>query len=137
MKTHLLYLLFIMGFPVVTFTQNTVVKGSVLDGTSGAPILGVIITIENTLLSTTTDAEGRFTLTQELPLGEHILKLEKNRTISEKADQISRKSLWIKIVLRHLVISATSARAVAFIPSVSKNISSENRPIRKAAIIES
>lgn len=86
-----------MGFPVVTFTQNTVVKGSVLDGTSGAPILGVIITIENTLLSTTTDAEGRFTLTQELPLGEHILKLEKKGYLSKRYPIIINKSQTLDI----------------------------------------
>ena len=55
MKKHLQCLLFIAFLPLMALAQQTVVTGSVLDGTSGEPIPDVTITIENTLLSKKSD----------------------------------------------------------------------------------
>ncbi|MDX1470205.1 MAG: carboxypeptidase-like regulatory domain-containing protein [Flavobacteriaceae bacterium] len=57
--------------------QNTIVKGSVLDGTTGNPIPDVTISIEETSISTQTNAEGEFIFSSGLPLGEQVLRLEK------------------------------------------------------------
>lgn len=66
-----------MAFSLISFAQQTVVKGSVLDGTTGEPIPDVTVTIEGTDLILTTDAKGEFSFTSNIPLGEQVLKIEK------------------------------------------------------------
>lgn len=73
------YLFFLLGI-LSTFTlvaQQTTVKGSVKDAVTDEPIPDVTVTIEKSLLSEQTDGFGQFTFTSEIPLGEQILKIEK------------------------------------------------------------
>ena len=77
MKSQLLWFLFILFFPVVVLSQQTTVKGSVLDELSGRPIPNVTVSIENTSLSIKTDADGTFIFLNKLPLGEQVLRVEK------------------------------------------------------------
>jgi len=77
MKKSFLLFLFGMAFSLSSFAQQTLVKGSVLDGTTGEPIPDVTVTIEGTELSMTTDAKGEFTFLSNVPLGEQMLKIEK------------------------------------------------------------
>ena len=78
--------IFLLGiFSVFTaVAQKTVVKGSVIDGMNHEPIPHVTITIEETLQTSLTDAEGKFSFTSNVPLGEHILKVEKSGYISKR-----------------------------------------------------
>ncbi|MBA6151764.1 TonB-dependent receptor [Gelidibacter maritimus] len=78
--------IFLFGiFSVLTgAAQETIVKGSVIDGITYAPIPNVSITIEETLQTTLTDPEGEFILTSNLPLGEHILKVEKTGYLTKR-----------------------------------------------------
>ena len=66
-----------MAFSLSSFAQQTLVKGSILDGTTGEPIPDVTVTIEGTELSMTTDAKGEFSFLSNVPLGEQMLKIEK------------------------------------------------------------
>ncbi|RXJ52531.1 TonB-dependent receptor [Gelidibacter gilvus] len=77
---------FLFGiFSVFTATaQETIVKGSVIDGTTNVPIPNVVITIEETLQITHTDAEGQFNFTSNVPLGEQILKVEKAGYVTKR-----------------------------------------------------
>lgn len=59
------------------FAQETVVKGSVIDGSTYQPISGVVITIEDSALTSKTDEDGQFSFRSDLPFGEQFLKLEK------------------------------------------------------------
>ena len=77
MKKSFLLFLFGMAFSLSSFAQQTLVKGSVLDGTTGEPIPDVTVTIEGTELSMTTDAKGEFSFLSNVPLGEQMLKIEK------------------------------------------------------------
>ena len=77
MKKSFLLFLFGITFSLMSFAQQTVIKGSVLDGTTGEPIPDVTITIEETGQTTKTDAKGEFSFTQNVPLGDQILKVEK------------------------------------------------------------
>ncbi|WP_289044523.1 carboxypeptidase-like regulatory domain-containing protein [uncultured Olleya sp.] len=73
------YLFFLLGI-LSTFTlvaQQTTVKGSVKDAVTDEPIPDVTVTIEKSLLSEQTDGFGQFTFSSEIPLGEQILKIEK------------------------------------------------------------
>ncbi len=77
MKRCFSLFLFGMAFSLLGFTQQTLIKGSVLDGTTGDPIPDVTITIEETGQTKKTDAKGEFSFTENVPLGEQVLKLEK------------------------------------------------------------
>ena len=77
MKKSFLLFLFGIAFSLTSFAQQTVVKGSVLDGTTGEPIPDVTITIEETGQTKKTDGKGEFSFTQNVPLGEQVLKIEK------------------------------------------------------------
>ncbi|WP_179009279.1 TonB-dependent receptor [Winogradskyella forsetii] len=77
MKKSFLLFLFGIAFSLTSFAQQTVIKGSVLDGTTGEPIPDVTITIEETGQTVNTDARGEFSFTENVPLGEQVLKVEK------------------------------------------------------------
>ncbi len=76
MKKSFLLFLFTITASLMGFAQ-TIVKGSVLDGTTGEPIPGVTVTIEGTEMTATTSASGEFSFTLNVPLGEQVLKVEK------------------------------------------------------------
>lgn len=69
--------MFAMFSVLTSFAQDTIVKGSVLDGTTGEPIPGVTITVEETGQLVKTDANGEFQFPGIVPLGEQVLKVEK------------------------------------------------------------
>nr|WP_321221487.1 TonB-dependent receptor [uncultured Psychroserpens sp.] len=77
MKKSFFILLFGIFSVLTSFAQETIVKGSVLDGTTGEPIPDVTITIEETGQSIKTDAKGEFQFPGIVPLGEQVLKIEK------------------------------------------------------------
>ncbi|MEM1001284.1 MAG: TonB-dependent receptor, partial [Bacteroidota bacterium] len=77
MKKRLECLFLLLLLSVAGWTQQTIVKGSVLEGTTLEPLPDVTISIENTFLSIKSDANGLFIFSNNLPLGEQILKLEK------------------------------------------------------------
>ena len=83
MKKSLFIYLFGL-FSVFTAMSQTVVKGSVLDGTTNEPIPDVIISIEETLLTTQTDSKGEFSFTNDVPLGEQMLKVEKRGYVTKR-----------------------------------------------------
>lgn len=61
-----------------SFAQEPVLHGRILETNSSEPINDVLINIQNTIFSTTTDEEGMFFFSQEtLPQGEQILKISK------------------------------------------------------------
>lgn len=80
------FMIFVFGiFPVLSFAwQQTVVKGSVIDGATYQPLHNVAITIENTSQTTATDLEGKFSFTVNIPLGEQILKVEKAGYVTKR-----------------------------------------------------
>ncbi|MGV8815710.1 MAG: carboxypeptidase-like regulatory domain-containing protein [Gelidibacter sp.] len=91
--------IFLFGFFSV-FTaaaQETVVKGSVIDGMNHEPIPNVTITIEETLQTSQTDAEGKFSFTSNVPLGEHILKVEKRGYITKRFPIIINEGQTLEI----------------------------------------
>ena len=77
MRKSFFILLFAMFSVLTSFAQDTIVKGSVLDGTTGEPIPGVTITVEETGQLVKTDANGEFQFPGIVPLGEQVLKVEK------------------------------------------------------------
>lgn len=81
---HGTFFLFGMFSVFTAVSQQTTIKGSVIDGTTHEPIPNVIITIEEPLQTTETDAKGEFTFNTNIPLGEQILKLEKSGYVTKR-----------------------------------------------------
>ena len=77
MKKSLLIFLFGLFSVCTAIAQQTTVKGSVKDAASQEPLPDVLVTIEGTEISTTTDATGAFIFDAVLPLGEQVLRLNK------------------------------------------------------------
>jgi hypothetical protein len=77
MKKIMLYFLFGITFSFSSFAQQTVVKGRVLDGTTGQPIADVTVSIEESNQILKTNKNGEFSFIANMPLGEQILKIEK------------------------------------------------------------
>ncbi|MGJ8591634.1 MAG: carboxypeptidase-like regulatory domain-containing protein [Aquaticitalea sp.] len=76
MKKSFLILLFGL-FSIAAAISQTVVKGSVIDGASDEPIPSVTVMIEGSTLTAQTDANGEFSFTENIPLGEQVLVIEK------------------------------------------------------------
>ncbi|HBC02606.1 MAG TPA: TonB-dependent receptor, partial [Aequorivita sp.] len=75
------FMVFFSGFSM--FAQETVITGRVLDTNSSEPIPDVEVSILNSIFSTTTDAEGIFSFSQQsLPQGEQVLVLLKSGYVS-------------------------------------------------------
>ena len=62
---------------MTSFAQQTKITGSVKDAVTNEPLPNVEITIEETGQTTKTDANGRFDFSNNVPLGEQVLKLTK------------------------------------------------------------
>ncbi len=62
----------LQAFNVVRGAQD--VSGRIVDATTGAPLSGVVVSVEGTTISTRTDADGYYVL-HDVPSGEHTLVL--------------------------------------------------------------
>ena len=78
MKKSFLFFLFGVFSTFTMLAQQTIVKGSVKDAVTNEPIPNVTVTIEESNLTTQTDGFGQFVFDQNLPLGEQIIKIERD-----------------------------------------------------------
>lgn len=103
------FMIFIFGIvPVFSFAwQQTMVKGSVIDGTTYQPLHNVTITIENTSETKETDSNGKFSFTENVPLGEQILRVEKRGYITKRFPIIVNEGQTIDISDMTLDIDVT------------------------------
>jgi hypothetical protein len=76
-KNFIITLLLGALFTLSSYAQQTQITGSVKDAVSNDFLPNVTITIEETNQTTKTDANGTFRFTQNVPLGEQVLKLTK------------------------------------------------------------
>lgn len=93
-------LTFIILFGIFSFSghsQETLVRGSVIDAVSFQPILNVTISLEDTSLSTLTDVQGEFIFSFNVPLGEQILKISKMGYTTKRFPIIVNEGLTVDI----------------------------------------
>ncbi len=84
MKQTFINLMFGIFIVLNAFSQETTVKGSVIDATSSAPIPDVTVSIEGSNFTTTTDGFGTFNFSGEIPLGEQVLNISKDSYITNR-----------------------------------------------------
>ena len=97
MKKSFFIFLFGIFFVHASFSQETVVKGSVIDAASTEPIPDVTVSIEGTDLTTNTDGLGMFSFMGEIPLGEQILNLLKQGYITNRYPIVVNKGQTVNI----------------------------------------
>lgn len=64
--------------------QQTIINGSVKDELTFEPLPDVTVTIEKSILTTQTDALGVFIFSENIPLGEQVLKILKTGYITKR-----------------------------------------------------
>lgn len=66
------------------YAQTTLVRGSVKDAVSQEPLANVIVLIEESNQSITTNKKGVFIFQEKVPLGEHVLNISKQGYIAKR-----------------------------------------------------
>ncbi|WP_439152435.1 TonB-dependent receptor domain-containing protein [Winogradskyella sp.] len=126
MKKSFLLFLFSMAFTLTGFAQQTIVKGSVLDGTTGEPIPDVTITIEETGQTRKTDSKGEFSFTQNVPLGEQVLKVEKVGYVTKRYPIIVNEGQTVDISGMTLDFDSSDKKDLFIISISDANLNSED-----------
>ncbi|BAO75386.1 carboxypeptidase regulatory-like domain-containing protein [Winogradskyella sp. PG-2] len=126
MKKSFLLFLFGIAFSLTSFAQQTTVKGSVLDGTTGEPIPDVTITIEETGQTLKTDAKGEFSFSQNVPLGEQVLKVEKVGFVTKRYPIIVNEGKTVDISGMTLDYDQSDKKDLFIISISDDNLNSED-----------
>ena len=96
-KTHMkqvALVLLLLAVPAMAVEVETVIQGQVLDSGSRTPVNRAEVTLIDTGLRTTTDAQGRF-IFRTVPIGKHVLEVTRvgyNRLVSKALEEIGRAS---------------------------------------------
>jgi hypothetical protein len=126
MKKSLLLFLFGIAFSLISFAQQTLVKGSVLDGVTGDPIPDVTITIEETGQTKRTDAKGEFSFSQNVPLGEQVLKVEKVGYVTKRYPIIVNEGQTVDISGMTIDFDSSDKKDMYTISISDDNLNSED-----------
>ena len=110
MKKSLIILLFGVFSSFAMVAQNTIIKGSVIDATSSEPIPDVTITIEETKQTTLTNGFGEFIFSENVPLGEQVLKISKPGYVTKRYPIIVNEGQTVNITDMILDADTSSAQ---------------------------
>ncbi|MEH6536954.1 MAG: TonB-dependent receptor [Psychroserpens sp.] len=125
MKKSFFIILFGLFSVFTSFAQETIIKGSVLDGTTGEPIPDVTITIEETSQSVETDANGEFQFKTIVPLGEQVLKVEKEGFVTKRYPIVVNEGQTVDI--SGMTLDFDNGNSDSFVISISDdNLNSED-----------
>ena len=124
-NTRILFLLSIF-LCLYGYSQQTIVKGSVLDDNSGDPIPDVTITIENTLLIQKTDAKGEFIFSVNLAIGDQVLKIEKAGYVTKRYPVIINEGQTVDISGITLGYDQSDKKDLFIISISDDNLNSED-----------
>lgn len=111
---------------LTSFAQDTIVKGSVLDGTTGEPIPDVTITIEETGQSVKTDTQGEFQFPGVIPLGEQMLKVEKVGYVTKRYPIVVNEGKTVDISGMTLDYDSSDKKDLFIISISEDNLNSED-----------
>jgi hypothetical protein len=110
MKKSLFILLFGVFSSFVMVAQSTIIKGSVKDAASSEPMSDVTITIEETQQTTLTDGLGEFIFSDNVPLGEQVLKISKQGYVTKRYPIIVNEGQTVNITDMTLDVDITDAQ---------------------------
>ncbi|AUC74446.1 carboxypeptidase regulatory-like domain-containing protein [Olleya sp. Bg11-27] len=121
-----LFFLFVMLANNALLAQDTLVKGSVNDAITNLPIVGVIVTIEDSSLSTRTDDFGQFRFHENIPLGEQVLRIEHLQYITKRYPIIINEGQTIDIQDMVLTFNVVDNKALYVISISDDQLNSED-----------
>ena len=107
-KTHMkqvALVLLLLAVPAMAVEVETVIQGQVLDSGSRTPVNRAEVTLIDTGLRTTTDAQGRF-IFRTVPIGKHVLEVTRvgyNRLVSKALEVESGKTVDLTLEISRLV----------------------------------
>ena len=107
MKKPFFIFLFGIFTSLTMVAQETIVKGSVKDAVTYAPLPDVTITIEETQQTTKTNALGEFIFTTNIPLGEQVLKISKQGFLTKRYPIVVNEGKTVNITDMTLDIDVT------------------------------
>ena len=115
-----LFTFILLSIALHTFSQNAIIKGSILDDSNAAALPGVNIIIKELKLSTTSDSEGKFTFKNVKP-GIYDVEFSfigyKSKIVSEviatanETTELNSTIEEVKNTLEEVVITKTKAKA--------------------------
>ena len=126
MKKSLLIFLLGIFSAFTSYAQETIVKGSVLDGVTGEPIPDVTITIEGTSISTTTDGNGEFQFETIVPLGEQVLIIEKIDYVTKRYPIVVNEGQTVDISGMTLDYDSSDKKDLFIISISEDNLNSDS-----------
>jgi len=106
-KSYFIFLIAILSTFIIS-AQQTLIKGSVKDAVTLEPINGVLIIIEETQQSTTTDDLGEFIFSSNVPLGEQVLNLFKIGYLPKRYPIVVNQGKTVNITDMTLEIDASA-----------------------------
>ena len=109
MKKKLLIFLFGFFSIFITYAQQTTIKGSVKDAVTFEPISQVTVTIEETKQTTKTNDLGEFKFSNNVPLGEQVLKIFKEGYSEKRYPIVVNEGQTVNITDMTLELDKTSA----------------------------
>ncbi len=109
MKKKLLIFLFGIFSIFTTYAQQTMIKGSVKDAVTFEPVSKVTITIEETNQTTKTNELGEFKFSNNVPLGEQVLKIFKEGYALKRYPIVVNEGQTVNITDMTLELEMTSA----------------------------
>lgn len=109
MKKSIFIFLLAVFLVSTAFSQQTIIKGSVKDAVTNLPIPEVTITIEETSYSTKTDANGEFSFTRNVPLGEQVLNVSKQGYITARYPIVVNEGSTVNITDMSLKIDVSDS----------------------------
>lgn len=77
MRLKLFITLIIIAFTKVTFSQNSSIKGKIIDEKTGEVLPGAIVVIKGTTTGAAADFDGLFTI-KDVPPGTYVLECSNN-----------------------------------------------------------
>ncbi|HMQ43670.1 MAG TPA: TonB-dependent receptor [Mariniflexile sp.] len=110
MKKRLLISLFGMFSIFTAFAQQTIIRGSVKDAISFEPLPEVLVTIEETKQTATTNAKGAFVFSANVPLGEQVLRVSKVGYVTKRYPIVVNESKTVNITDMTLELDTTSSQ---------------------------
>ncbi|MDH7446295.1 carboxypeptidase-like regulatory domain-containing protein [Aquimarina sp. 2201CG14-23] len=85
LKKNLFFLMIFLSSVATSYAQQTGLKGKIVDASSNANLFEVLITIEGTLVSTTTNTDGEFDFgSAQLPFGEQVAVISKEGYVTKR-----------------------------------------------------
>ncbi|AZQ43033.1 carboxypeptidase-like regulatory domain-containing protein [Nonlabens ponticola] len=106
-------------------TAQELLKGRVIDETTEEPIPGVVVTIKDSQLKVTTDAQGYFVFTRDLQLGDQILVIEANEYITRSIPVVLVEGETVNLDPLYLQVDTIQQEQSVGIISLTENDLSE------------